>query len=89
MASAGTVELPQFKGRAGWEFTDISELDLAAYERVGEEEATPAAPMFPLPEDNDRPPALPEGVIVSTLEDDDRPAELGEAPSGLAGLRRR
>ncbi len=33
MGSAA-VELPQFKGRAGWEFTDISELDLAAYERV-------------------------------------------------------
>ena len=66
MASPGTVELPQFKGRAGWEFTDISELDLAAYERVGEEEATPAAPMFPLPEGDG--PALPEGVIVSTLD---------------------
>jgi Fe-S cluster assembly protein SufD len=29
------VELPTFKGRPGWEFTDISDLDLAAYERVG------------------------------------------------------
>ena len=35
MASAPALpELPQFKGRAGWEFTDISSLDLAAYERV-------------------------------------------------------
>ena len=34
-ASAPTVELPTFKGRPGWEFTDITELDLAAYERVG------------------------------------------------------
>jgi Fe-S cluster assembly protein SufD len=25
------LELPQFKGRAGWEFTDLSELDLGAY----------------------------------------------------------
>jgi Fe-S cluster assembly protein SufD len=25
------VELPTFKGRPGWEFTDLSELDLAAY----------------------------------------------------------
>ena len=66
MASPGTVELPQFKGRAGWEFTDISELDLAAYERFDEEEATPAAPMFPLPEGDG--PALPEGVIVTTLD---------------------
>jgi Fe-S cluster assembly protein SufD len=61
-----SLELPTFKGRAGWEFTDISELDLAAYERVGEEDATPAGPMFPLPEDDG--PALPEGVIVTTLD---------------------
>ena len=32
MASA--VELPTFKGRPGWEFTDISSLNLAAYEPV-------------------------------------------------------
>ena len=31
MASPTTVELPQFKGRAGWEFTDLSELSLEAY----------------------------------------------------------
>ena len=60
------VALPQFKGRPGWEFTDISELDLAAYERVGEDGATPAQPLFPLPGDDA--PALPDGVIVSTLE---------------------
>ena len=29
--SATLVELPQFKGRPGWEFTDLSELDLEAY----------------------------------------------------------
>ncbi len=29
-----TIELPTFKGRPGWEFTDISGLDLAAYERA-------------------------------------------------------
>jgi Fe-S cluster assembly protein SufD len=32
-------ELPQFKGRPGWEFTDISGLDLAAYEPVRTMEA--------------------------------------------------
>jgi len=26
-----TLELPQFKDKAGWEFTDISALDLGAY----------------------------------------------------------
>jgi len=31
LASA-TLELPQFKGTAGWEFTDISKLDLDAFE---------------------------------------------------------
>ncbi|MGH2910365.1 MAG: Fe-S cluster assembly protein SufD, partial [Solirubrobacteraceae bacterium] len=30
MASS-VIELPAFKGRAGWEFTDLSELDLGAY----------------------------------------------------------
>jgi Fe-S cluster assembly protein SufD len=29
--SSSVVELPTFKGRAGWEFTDISDLDLEAY----------------------------------------------------------
>ena len=28
---ASSLDLPQYKGRAGWEFTDISALDLAAY----------------------------------------------------------
>jgi Fe-S cluster assembly protein SufD len=31
LASSSVVELPQFKGRAGWEFTDLSGLDLEAY----------------------------------------------------------
>jgi Fe-S cluster assembly protein SufD len=31
LASPSTVELPSFKGRAGWEFTDLSDLDLEAY----------------------------------------------------------
>jgi Fe-S cluster assembly protein SufD len=30
-ALSASLQLPQFKGRAGWEFTDISELDLSAY----------------------------------------------------------
>ena len=31
VALSETLELPQFKGHAGWEFTDISTLDLSAY----------------------------------------------------------
>jgi Fe-S cluster assembly protein SufD len=61
------VELPSFKGRAGWEFTDISKLDLAAYERVlpgrliGSPPTT-ATPLWTLPD----PTELPAGVTIST-----------------------
>jgi Fe-S cluster assembly protein SufD len=65
-ATAPAVELPTFKGRAGWEFTDISELNLAAYEPVrGVEELSGADPdrMFDGPGGE-----LPEGVIVTSIE---------------------
>ena len=73
MASS-VLEIPSFKGRPGWEFTDISGLDLAAYERVASDR-TPAAavPVFDLPGDAE---GLPDGVIVSSL--DDAMAEHGE-----------
>jgi len=63
VAAAPTVELPTFKGRPGWEFTDISELDLAAYEPVTADEPATATPLFELPEPHD----LPDGVIVTTI----------------------
>ena len=66
-APAPALELPTFKGRAGWEFTDISELNLAAYEPVrGAEELSdvdPADRMFDAPAGE-----LPEGVIVTSIE---------------------
>jgi Fe-S cluster assembly protein SufD len=65
LAEAPVIELPQFKGRPGWEFTDISELDLAAYERVAPSHSVGDAALFELPGDGA---ALPEGVIVSSLE---------------------
>jgi Fe-S cluster assembly protein SufD len=37
-----TLELPQFKGTAGWEFTDISKLDLDAFEPGEPADASPA-----------------------------------------------
>jgi Fe-S cluster assembly protein SufD len=77
-----TLQLPQFKGKPGWEFTDISSLDLGAYgpalaPRNGDASAAPT-PLF-------APDAaielrqvdggeatltgeLPDGVIVSSLE---------------------
>ena len=71
MASAAAVPeglaLPTFKGRPGWEFTDISDLNLAAYEPVRgaeELESAPAPePMFDAPVGE-----LPEGVIVTSIE---------------------
>jgi Fe-S cluster assembly protein SufD len=59
-------ELPQFKGRPGWEFTDISGLDLAAYQPVTApepERAQGTEPLFAIAGNED----LPDGVIVTTI----------------------
>jgi Fe-S cluster assembly protein SufD len=72
LASSQALELPQFKGRPGWEFTDISGLDLTAYEPVtGPEDAQPAEALFDVPTAE-----LPPGVIVTTV---------AEAPPELLG----
>ena len=69
--SAPAVELPTFKGRPGWEFTDLSELDLAAYERVdadgaaGADGVGGAEALWSLPKTD----GLPAGVIVGKLDD--------------------
>jgi Fe-S cluster assembly protein SufD len=64
---ASAIELPTFKGRAGWEFTDISDLNLAAYQPVGgaaELDGVPAVGrLFDAPAGE-----LPEGVIVTSIE---------------------
>jgi Fe-S cluster assembly protein SufD len=67
----GTVQLPTFKGRAGWEFTDISALDLPSYERVAPARDGGVAPLWQL-----EAPSLPEGVVVGSLSD---------APASLLG----
>jgi Fe-S cluster assembly protein SufD len=79
---SGTLGLPQFKGRPGWEFTDISALDLPAYGPASEptngvSTAAPT-PMFEpraaveLRQIDGGPAArtghLQEGVLVSSLE---------------------
>jgi Fe-S cluster assembly protein SufD len=60
---ATTLELPEFKGRPGWEFTDLSGLDLSSY-KPAPANGTSAAPLFDLPEETE----LPPGVVVSTIE---------------------
>jgi Fe-S cluster assembly protein SufD len=58
------LELPQFKGRPGWEFTDISGLDLAAYEPVtGPETADPVETLFSVGQRS----GYPDGVIVTSI----------------------
>jgi Fe-S cluster assembly protein SufD len=64
------LSLPQFKGRPGWEFTDISGLDLAAYAPAEAADGAAAETLFELP----APGGLPAGVIVTPLGD--APAEL-------------
>src|SRR5436305_946764 len=61
------LELPQFKGRPGWEFTDISALNLAAYEPVTHDEELRAAVQSLFDPPDEKP--LPEGVIVASLAD--------------------
>jgi Fe-S cluster assembly protein SufD len=59
------LDLPQFKGKPGWEFTDISGLDLGAYAlAVPNGAVAPAERLFNLPEVD----GYPDGVIVSTIE---------------------
>jgi len=73
LASRSAPELPQFKGRPGWEFTDISGLDLAGYAPAGlDEKAAAVAPLFDL----STPAELPAGVIVTPI---------ASAPSDLLG----
>ena len=71
---AKTAELPQFKGRPGWEFTDLSGLELSSYEQASPNGAAVAERLFALPGavelTGTGPPSgeLPEGVIVMALD---------------------
>jgi Fe-S cluster assembly protein SufD len=50
LASWETVELPQFKGVTGWEFTELKGFDLAAYPTAGAGEFAAVEPVFEEPE---------------------------------------
>ncbi len=65
-AAGEALELPQFKGRPGWEFTDLSGFDLTGYAPVSgpdADETAPADPLFEL----DAAESLPDGVIVTSI----------------------
>jgi Fe-S cluster assembly protein SufD len=62
------LELPQFKGRPGWEFTDISGLDLGAYQPASNGHGGHAGePLFALENAIAETDQLPDGVIVAPL----------------------
>lgn len=77
----GTLTLPQFKGRPGWEFTDLTGLDLGAYGQPPARDGDGRAPQQPLfaPQaaaellelDAGEPliaaSHLPEGVVVASI----------------------
>ena len=67
-SSTPRLELPQFKGRPGWEFTDISGLDLSAYEPLTAPQPAEAQASEPVLEIGSTA-ALPEGVIVAPIAD--------------------
>ena len=63
-----TLELPQFKGRPGWEFTDLSDLDLSAYQPGRDGHGLDVAePLFALEGAITETDQLPDGVIVAPL----------------------
>jgi Fe-S cluster assembly protein SufD len=66
LASA-SPQLPQFKGRPGWEFTDISALNLAAYAPVTDGKGEAGQQLFAIPEAD----SLPDGVVVTSIEEAD------------------
>lgn len=77
-----TLDLPTYKGKPGWEFTDISSLDLAAYAPAGDGSADAVAGADALFVGLEQPIVvtqvdavtvevsgeLPDGVVVSSLE---------------------
>jgi Fe-S cluster assembly protein SufD len=66
--SQPAFELPTFKGRPGWEFTDISALNLVDYRPVTAEDRVepPVEPLWAF--DGAHASELPEGVIVAPME---------------------
>jgi Fe-S cluster assembly protein SufD len=61
---ASAVELPTFKGRPGWEFTDLSELDLGAYTAAPLAREGGVGSLWELDS-----PALPAGAEMSVADD--------------------
>jgi Fe-S cluster assembly protein SufD len=78
-ALTGTLTLPQFKGKPGWEFTDISGLDLNAYGPAPASERNGAAPA----ERVSAPLFAPAAAAELQQVDASVPSLTGELPDGV------
>jgi Fe-S cluster assembly protein SufD len=72
---AGTLELPQFKGRPGWEFTDLSALNLSAYREAPAGNGNRGAPSEAL--------FAPDGAAELLQTDAGDGVITGDLPDGL------
>jgi Fe-S cluster assembly protein SufD len=82
-----TIELPTFKGRPGWEFTDVSELDLGAYEPAPVSRSGGVDELWNLEQ-----PELPAGVELAEGDDGSIVVTVGrgvtlEAPIALGAVQ--
>jgi Fe-S cluster assembly protein SufD len=76
---ASTLELPQFKGRPGWEFTDLSGLELDRYQPVNgsaSDDRGAVAPLFDLPADG-------TAIALDQWDGHDAPAQGRGLPEGV------
>ncbi len=81
-ALSAELDLPQFKGNAGWEFTDISGLDLDAYAPAGPGDAAAAERAEALFQGIEDPIVLTQVDATTVLASDELPA--GVTVSSLA-----
>ena len=71
---AASLDLPSFKGHAGWEFTDISKLDLAAYAPAGAGDAELVAGVEALFQGLEQPYVLTQVDATTIVVPEDLPA---------------
>jgi Fe-S cluster assembly protein SufD len=86
LADTALLEIPQFKGRPGWEFTDLSEFDLGAYSAAPIAREGGVGALWELPAAE-----LPAGVTV-TVDGDTTTVTVArgvvcEAPISLVGVQ--
>jgi Fe-S cluster assembly protein SufD len=77
---AASLDLPQFKGNPGWEFTDISALELGAYAPAGEGDAEAAGRAEALFQGLENPIVLTQVDATTVVVPDDLPAGVTVLP---------